>query len=87
MAYTYVGSTITGVTRRELGVAVSPHLFRPSAVHTVAVRRGDQMGIATGTLQHTDSRTTAIYDIKGRSFLSGRALQSVVDELDKGGTD
>ncbi len=83
LAYTYVGTIITEVTRRELGVAVSPHLFRHSAVHTVAILKGDQMGIASGVLQHTDPRTTGIYDIKGRSVMAGRALQSIVKELER----
>ena len=82
LAYTYVGTIVTEVTRRELGVAVSPHLFRHSAVHTVAILRGDQMGIASGVLQHADPRTTGIYDIKGRSVMAGRALQSIVRELE-----
>jgi hypothetical protein len=57
LAYTYVGHIITETTRRELGVAVNPHLFRDCAVYTVATTAGDRMGIASGLLQHTDQRT------------------------------
>ena len=57
LAYTYVGHIVTETTRRELGVAVNPHLFRDCAVYTVAINAGDRMGIASGLLQHTDQRT------------------------------
>jgi integrase len=61
LAYTYVGHNITETTRRELGVAVNPHLFRDCAVFAVATVAGDRMGIASGLLQHTDPRTTEKY--------------------------
>ena len=53
LAYTYVGSIITETTRRELGVAVNPHLFRDCAVYTVADTAGDEMGVASALLQHS----------------------------------
>jgi integrase len=48
LAYTYVGHIITETTRKELGVAVNPHLFRDCAVYTIAINAGDRMGIAQG---------------------------------------
>ena len=65
LAYTYVGHIVTETTRRELGVAVNPHLFRDCAVYTVAINAGDRMGIASGLLQHTDQRTVEKYYNKG----------------------
>jgi integrase len=70
LAYTYVGHIITETTRRELGVAVNPHLFRDCAVYTVAINAGDRMGIASGLLQHTDERTVEKYYNKGASHRS-----------------
>lgn len=84
LAYTYVGTIISQVTLRELRVNVSPHLFRNSAVHTVATQRSDQMGVASSVLQHTDPRITALYDIKGRSILAGRLLQEIVNTMEPG---
>jgi hypothetical protein len=55
LAYTYVGQIITETTFRELGVAVSPHLFRDCAVYTVATAAGDRMGIASGLLHPTNA--------------------------------
>jgi integrase len=81
LAYTYVGRIITETTRRELGVAVNPHLFRDCAVHTVAINAGDRMGIASGLLQHTDPRTTEKYYNKGASVSAVRKYQQILDQL------
>jgi integrase len=81
LAYTYVGHIITETTRRELGVAVNPHLFRDCAVYTVATAAGDRMGIASGLLQHTDPRTTEKYYNKGVSLGAARRYQQILDQL------
>jgi integrase len=81
LAYTYVGHIITETTRRELGVAVNPHLFRDCAVYTVAINAGDRMGIASGLLQHTDRRTTEKYYNKGASLGAVRRYQQILDQL------
>ena len=81
LAYTYVGHIITETTRRELGVAVNPHLFRDCAVYTVAINAGDRMGIASGLLQHTDPRTTEKYYNKGASLGAVRRYQQILDLL------
>jgi integrase len=81
LAYTYVGYIITETTRRELGVAVSPHLFRDCAVFTVATAAGDRMGIASGLLQHIDPRTTEKHYNKGATIGAIRKYQQIVDQL------
>jgi integrase/recombinase XerD len=81
LAYTYVGHIITETTRRELGVAVNPHLFRDCGVYTVATHAGERMGIASGLLQHTDKRTTEKHYNKGATFSAVRRYQQIVDEL------
>ena len=81
LAYTYVGHIITETTRRELGVAVNPHLFRDCAVFTVATAAGDRMGIASGLLQHTDPRTTEKHYNKGATIGAVRRYQQIVDQL------
>jgi integrase len=81
LAYTYVGQIITETTLRELGVAVSPHLFRDCAVYTVAIAAGDRMGIASALLQHTDPRTTEKYYNKGASLDAVRRYQKILDQL------
>jgi integrase len=81
LAYTYVGHIITEVTRREIGIAVNPHLFRDCGVYTLAIHAGDRMGIASGLLQHTDPRTTEKHYNKGAMFIAVRRYQQIVDEL------
>ena len=81
LAYTYVGHIVTETTRRELGVAVNPHLFRDCAVYTVAINAGDRMGIASGLLQHTDQRTVEKYYNKGASVGAVRRYQQILDQL------
>jgi integrase len=81
LAYTYVGHIITEVTRRELGIAVSPHLFRDCGVYTVATNAGDRMGIASGLLQHTDARTTEKHYNKGAMFSAADRYRQMIDEL------
>jgi integrase len=81
LAYTYVGHIITETTRRELGVAVNPHLFRDCAVYTVAINAGDRMGIASGLLQHTDQRTVEKHYNKGATVGAVRRYQQILDQL------
>ncbi len=78
LAYTYVGTIITETTRRELGAPINPHLFRDCAVHTVAVHAGNEMGIASGLLQHTDPRTTEKHYAKGSNFTAATRYQAIL---------
>jgi len=81
IAYTYVGTIITETTRRELGTAINPHLFRDCAVHTVADLAGDQMGIASALLSHTDPRVTEKHYNKGASIRAAERYQDIVRKL------
>jgi integrase len=83
LARTYVGDIITEVTRRELGVPISPHLFRDCGVYTVATHAGQHMGIASGLLQHTDPRITERHYNRGATFGAVGRYQQIVDELMK----
>ena len=81
IAYTYVGTIITEMTRRELGTAVNPHLFRDCAVHTVAYFAGDQMGIASAILSHTDPRVTEKHYNEGASIRAAKKYQDILHQL------
>jgi len=80
LAYTYVGEIITKTTFRELGVSVNPHLFRDCAVYTIATIAGDQMGIASGLLQHTDPRTTEKHYNKGALIGAVRRYHQILGQ-------
>jgi integrase len=81
LAYTYVGHIITETTRRELGIAVNPHLFRDCAVYTVAINAGDRMGITSGLLHHTNRHTVEKHYNKGASHDAVRRYQQILDQL------
>ena len=78
LAYTYVGDIISKRTRQELGVAISPHLFRDCAVYTIANLAGENMGIASGLLQHLDPRVTGDNYNKGELFTAARRYQRLL---------
>jgi integrase len=80
LAYTYVGAIVTETTRRELGVAVNPHLFRDCCVHTIADRDGANMGTASALLQHIDPRVTEKHYNKGASFEAARKFARMLGE-------
>lgn len=81
MAYTFVGNAITETTRKELGIAVSPHLFRDCAVYTVATHTGHQMEMAAALLPHTDPSVTEKHYNKGAMIEAAKDLQALVDSI------
>lgn len=78
MGYTFVSTTISSITQRELGVRISPHLFRDCAVYTVASNAGDQMGMASALLQHTDPRVTQEHYNKGAMHRAVGEFQRII---------
>jgi hypothetical protein len=79
--YTYVGHVLTETTRRELGVAINPHLFRECGVYIVATHAGERIGIARGLLQHADPRSTEKNYNKDAMFTAAARYPQTVDEL------
>jgi hypothetical protein len=55
-----------------------PHLLRDAAVHFVAMNAGDQMGIASAVLNHTDPRTTEKHYNKGASVMAAQVYQDIL---------
>ena len=53
-----LGTLISKITRRTLGVDVSPHLFRTAGATTAAMYGGDTPHLASAVLGHTDPRVT-----------------------------
>lgn len=56
MTYSAVGRVVSTTTLASIGVDISPHLFRTSAVSTVAVYRGKDPHLGSALLHHTDRR-------------------------------
>jgi integrase len=78
MSYAFVSQTVTEVTKRELRVAVSPHLFRDCAVYTIANNAGDRMRMASALLQHTDPRVTEKHYNTGAMHTAAQEFQRIV---------
>ena len=76
-----MGNIITETTLRELGVAISPHLFRDCAVYTIANAAGKRMGIASGLLQHADERSVEKAYNKGAAVEAVQKFQMILNEL------
>ena len=83
LAYTYVGAIITQTTRRELGIAINPHLFRDCAVFTVAHGAGSEMGLASALLQHTDPRVTETHYNRGANLEAVREFHRMVMAIEE----
>jgi site-specific recombinase XerD len=91
-----VGSLISRITLKTLGVDLSPHLFRTAAASTAAELGGDAPHLASALFNHTDSRVTdehynrasSIGATKRYAEIIGSLLgpESVADELDEGTT-
>ncbi len=58
MSYSGVEEAVAEATLKTLGVALRPHAFRMCAASTAYVIAGDNPHLASGLLQHTDSRVT-----------------------------
>ncbi len=83
LAYTCVGEIITRTTERELSVAVNPHLFRDSAVYTIAHTAGHEMHVASALLQHTDPRITERHYNRGSRIKAAKAFQRLIEALEE----
>lgn len=57
-----LGTLISKITYRTLGVDVSPHLFRTAAATTAAMYGGNTPHLASAVLGHTDPRVTEDYN-------------------------
>ncbi len=56
-----LGTSISKITLRTVGVDVSPHLFRTAGATTAAMYGGDNPYLASAFLGYTDSRVTENY--------------------------
>ena len=78
LAYTYVGGLVTDTTRKGLGVAVNPHLFRSCLVETLVTHAPEQAAMASPILQHTDHRTTQTFYNRGKARVAFAKYQKVI---------
>ena len=62
-----LGVLISKITKYEIGIDVSPHLFRTAAASTTASEMGALPGLATGLLGHVDRAITEIHYNRART--------------------
>jgi len=78
--YKNLGTLISKITYRSLGVDVSPHLFRTAAASTAAVKIPQHPHLSSALLGHTDPRVTDDHYKRMTSLSAGRIYAELVQE-------
>jgi integrase len=73
-----LGTLISRITLRTLGVDVSPHLFRTAAASTAASYCGNTPHLASALLNHTDPRVTEQHYNRASSVSASKAYAEIV---------
>jgi site-specific recombinase XerD len=73
-----LGTLISKVTCRTLGVDVSPHLFRMAAATTAAMYGGNTPHLASAVLGHTDSRVTEKHYNRPTSIEAAKTYSAII---------
>lgn len=76
-----VYSGISKATKSAFGRPINPHLFRDSAVTSVAIEDPKHIGIAAPILGHTDPRTTEKHYIQAQQLHACRSLAQSLKDL------
>jgi site-specific recombinase XerC len=69
------------LTKRLLGQAINPHLFRDCAATFVAMEDPHHIGVASQILGHADLKTTEQYYIQANMLHAGRRLRTSIASL------
>jgi site-specific recombinase XerD len=76
-----LGTLISKVTLRTLGVDVSPHLFRTAMASTASAYLPQFPGLASALLNHRHSRVTDEHYIRANSIHAGADFSDMIAEL------
>ena len=87
MSYAGVQRLVANTTKRVLGKAVGPHMFRHCVPYTIANIDGSRIDLASALLQHSDPRITQKHYNLAHSIESSRAFGSIVSGLLKAEPD
>jgi integrase len=79
-----VGQRVGAVTKRELGKALNPHLFRKIGSTELAIRDPAHVGLAQPLLGHADYRTTAKAYNLGRAIDAARRVHEMIEGIRSG---
>jgi hypothetical protein len=78
--YKNLGTLISKITLRRVGVDVSPHLFRSAAASTAAVKLPSFPYLATALLGQADERIADEHYKRTTSFSAGNVYGNLVQE-------
>lgn len=81
MAYGQIKDLIPKVTGRELGIKISPHLFRDAAATTLVRQSPKDALLVRPLLAHTDFRTAERHYIHAKGIEAGRDHAAVIAGL------
>ena len=87
MSYAGVQRLVSDTTKRVLGKAVGPHMFRHCVPYTIANIDGSRIDLASSVLQHSDPRITQKHYNLAHSVESSRAFGNIVSDLLKAEPD
>jgi site-specific recombinase XerD len=73
-----LGTLISKITHRTLGVDVSPHLFRTAAATTAAMYGGNTPHLASAVLGHADSRITEEHYNRASSIQAAKTFAAII---------
>src|SRR5215211_2004426 len=73
-----LGTLISTITLKTLGVDVSPHLFRTAAASTAAAYGGNTPCLASALLNHTDARVTEQHYNRASSVSASKVYAEIV---------
>jgi integrase/recombinase XerD len=79
-----VGQRISAVTKRELGKALNPHLFRKIISTELAIHDPAHVGVAQPLLGHADYRTTQKAYNLGRAIDAARQVHNTIQAIRNG---
>jgi integrase len=78
---------VTQTTKKTLGIAMGPHMFRHCAPYTIANFDGSKIHLASALLQHSDPRTTEKYYNLAHSVESSKIFAKIISNLKSSSTD
>lgn len=81
LTYGQIKGRIPEVTRRELGIMLSPHLFRDAAATTLVRQSPKDALLVRPLLGHTDFRTAEQHYIHAKGIEAGRDHAAVIARL------
>lgn len=79
-----VSKRVGAVTKRELGKALNPHLFRKMISTELAIRDPGHVGLAQPLLGHADYRTTEKAYNLGRALDAARRVHDMIQVIRSG---